>query len=189
MGKVKYINEVRALFRKSPVVGISSLKRIMKGGYAYLMVNKLVKKGEVKRITKGYYSLQDDPTLAVFCFKPAYIGLQDALSIHGLWEQETIPIILTTRTVRQGIRTVFGSNVLIRTLPKEYFFGIDYVEQGGLCIPVSDVEKTFIDMIYFNLPMDRNLIKRSKMDITKLRKYLAKYPEEVRKRVRCVVDV
>lgn len=57
------------------------------------------------------------------------MGLQDALSIHNLWEQETIPIIIITRKIRQGIRKVLDLNVLIRRIDKKYFFGFDYIKK------------------------------------------------------------
>ena len=60
MGKIKYIVKIRQFFRDSPVVDISSLKRFIAKkdkDYIYLIINNLLKKGEIKRITKGYYTI------------------------------------------------------------------------------------------------------------------------------------
>lgn len=188
MGKIKYIDKVRKFFKESPVVDIESLRKFIKRknkDYIYLLINNLLKKKEIKNITKGFYSSYEDPTLIVFCFKPSYLGLQDALSAHNLWEQETIPVVITTRRIRSGIRSVFGVNVMLRRLSKKYIFGFDYIQQGDFYFPYSDIEKTFIDMVYFKQPLDDEVIYefKKKIDKKKLKVYLNKYPLIFRKRV------
>jgi len=190
MGKIKYIKKIREFFKKSFIVDINSLKNFIlkyKGNknYIYLLLNNMMKKGEIKRITKGYYTIHEDPILAVFCFKPAYIGLQDALSIHNLWEQETVPIIITTKKIRQGTRKIFGTNIIIKRISSKYFFGIEYIKQGNFYIPVSDIEKTFIDLVYFRQKLDKNLIKnfKNRMNIKKLKKYVKKYPKKISNKI------
>lgn len=187
MGKIKYIQEVREFFKKSPVVSISSLKKFIKKKdkrYVHLLINNLIKKQEIKKITKGFYTTHEDPSLLVFCFKPAYLGLQDALSIHNLWEQETVPVIITVKKIRRGARKVFGNNVLLRKLDKKYFFGIEYIKQGDFYFPCSDIEKTFIDMLYFRQNLDKETLKEIKQRINKkkLEKYLRNYPGRFRKK-------
>ena len=107
------------------------------------------------------------------------------MSYHDVWEQETIPVILTTRKVRQGIREIQGQNVLIRRINKKYFFGFDYQKEGDYFIPYSDLEKTFIDMIYFNEILtketEKNLIKQ--INKVKLNNYLNRYPLMYRTKV------
>ena len=125
MGKEKYIKDVEELFRKSPVVTYKSVEMRVKKEknvkqYTKQLIRNLILKGRIKRLTKGYYTYFDDNSLGIFCFKPSYLGLQDALSLHNLWEQETIPIIITTRKVRQGIRKMIGGNVLIRRIEQRY---------------------------------------------------------------------
>lgn len=145
----------------------------------------MVKHGEIKKIAKGFYSSYDDPTLAVFCFKPAYLGLQEALSIHNLWEQETNAIILTTRKVRTGTRVIFWNNVLIKKIKPEYFFGFEYKKYGDFYVPVSDIEKTFIDLVYFDQPMDKDLLRnlRKKINKERLKQYLRDYDMKTRKKI------
>ena len=155
MGKKKYSEEIEALFKKSPVVDSNSILRIIRSRkkvsqYNKQLIRNLLLAGKIRRLAKGCYTRHNDPSLAVFCFKPAYLGLQDALSMHNLWEQETIPIIITARKVRQGIRSIMGVNVLIRRIDKRYFFGYEHKNYGDFYFPVSDIEKTFIDMAYFN---------------------------------------
>ena len=185
MGKEKYSKDIGALFARSPVVSHSSIARIIKkknksGQYAKRYVNYMLAKGKIRRLAKGYYTASDDISLAVFCFQPAYYGLQDAMSFHNIWEQETIPIIITTKKIRQGMRIIFGQNVLIRRIQKKYFFGIGHILQGNVALPYSDIEKTFIDMIYFNEKPNNDVIAefRKKIDYKKLNMYLKKYPRK-----------
>ena len=185
MGKIKYKNNVKKFFLESPIVSINSLKKFIgkkDKSYVYLLIHNLLKNGEIKRITKGFYTIKDDPTLIVFCLKPAYLGLQDALSVNNLWEQETIPVILTTKKVRQGIRKVFGVNVLIRRISAKYFFGFEYKKQGDFYSPYSDIEKTLIDMVYFKQPLDKETLDNFKKKINKkkLKLYLKKYPKKIK---------
>jgi len=186
MGKQKYLLEVKKFFEKSPVVDFGSIERMVRSKknikqYTKQLIRNLLREGKIKRLTKGYYTSRDEINLIVFCFKPSYLGLQKALSFHNLWEQETVPIILTTQRIRPGIRKVMGLNVMIKRISPKYFFGYDYYQDGDFYFPYSDFEKTFIDMVYFKMYMDREVIKefRKKIDKKKLNEYLKKYPERM----------
>jgi len=191
MGKSKHLERIRDLFEKSLVVNFGSIERIVrfkrknsKSNYAKLIVHNFLKSGEIKKITKGYYTKYNDNSLIVLCF-PAYLGLQSALSFYGLWEQETIPIIITSKKVRGGIRKVLGGNVLVRSTKKEFMFGINYLDDGGFCLPYSDLEKTFIDMFLFKQKINKDVLKEfhERINEKKLRKYLKIYDERLRERV------
>jgi len=193
MGKEKYLKKIESLFKKSPIISYSSIERIVKDSkkteYTKQLIRNMLLKGKIKRLTKGFYTTHDNPQLSVFCFKPAYLGLQDALSFHNCWEQETIPIIITTRKIRQGIRKILDMNVLIRRIDKKYFFGFDYFEQDNLYFPYSDIEKTFIDMIYFKEKISDNTLENIKKRINKKKfnNYLKKYPERIKKIISGVI--
>lgn len=195
MANKKHLDLVLELFKKSSVVEASSIKRIMKSKknikqYDKQLIRNLVLKGKIKRITKGYYTINEDISLGVFCFKPAYLGLQDALSFYNLWEQESIPVIITPKKVRQGIRKIFGANVLIRRIDKKYFFGFDYCKNKEFYLPYSDVEKTFIDMIYFKERINKETLKeiKKRIDNKKLDSYLKRYPKRFQKKVLKVLN-
>ncbi len=192
MGKIKYINDIRRFFRESPVADINYLKKFISKKdkkYVYLLISNLLKKKEIGRITKGYYTICDDASLIVFCFKPSYLGLQNALSFHNLWEQETNPVVITTNNIRSGLRKVFGRNALLKRVPGKYLFGYEYykypLENKEIYIPYSDIEKTFIDMVYFRQPIDEEVIEnfREKINKKKLKEYLKRYPVKFRRKV------
>ena len=195
MGEIKYIQDIRNFFKKNIIVDINSLKKFIlnkKGNekYIHLLINHMVKRGEIIRITKGFYSIYDDPIFAVFCFKPAYIGLQSALSFHNIWEQETIPLIITIKKVRQGIRTINKNNIMLRRINKKYFFGIEYINENNY-IPISDIEKTFIDMIYFNQKLDKETLNNFKKVINKekLKKYMKFYSKRYKSKINKILNL
>ncbi len=194
MGKQIYLKKIEKLFDKSPVVDFNSIERIIgvkkKSNYAKLLVFNLIKSGKIYKIGKGIYTKHPESSLAVFAFKPAYLGLQSALSFLEIWEQETIPVILTSKKVRRGIRNVMGSNILIRNIDKKYFFGFDLQKEGSFYLPYSDLEKTFIDMVVFNQKMSDEVVKkiRKKIDKKKLKKYLNRYGKNIQKRVEKIIN-
>ena len=188
MGKIKYLNLIIDLFKKSPVVSFESIKKYVKNSsYSKLLVHNLLKRKRINKISKGFYTIYNNPELAVFVFKPAYFGLQDALSFHNLWEQETIPVIITSRKVRTGIRKILGSNVLIRHVDKKLLFGFEYVKvrEDNLVYPYSDIEKTLIDLAYFNEPISKEVLENilSKINKNKLKKYLKQYNLKTKEKI------
>jgi len=190
MGKEKYLNEVMEFFKKTPVVSTRDIrliinKNITRKNYTHLLVHNLIKSGRVKKVVKGFYTIHDDSTVAVFCFKPAYIGLQDALSLHNLWDQESNAVIITAKKVRSGVRRILDSNVVVHRINPRYFFGSELIKYGNFYVSVSDVEKTLIDFVYFKEPLDKEVLKEIKRRVEKekINKYLKHYPKRIKKNV------
>ncbi len=163
-------------FRGWPVFTFKDVEKILGKDYAKLVLHNAVKRGVVFRLGKGVYSFYDDPVLAVFAFRPAYLGLEYALSFYEFWEQESIPIILTSRRVRFGVRNVLGENVLIRYMKPEGMFGIEHHEYYGFHIPVSSPEKTLADFVYYNEPITEQALDEllNHVDIKEVRQILVK---------------
>ena len=111
-----------------------------------------------------------------FAFSPFYYGLQEALSLRNIWEQETNPVIITTRKARTGLREIMGANVVVKRIPKSLFFGFETLKYYDLYIPVSTPEKILIDFIYFKEPLTKETMKELKKHINKktLDSYLKK---------------
>ncbi len=190
MGTRIHLDKIEQLLEKSPVVDFKSIERIVKAkksrsNYAKLLVSGLLRRGVIHKVGKGYYSKHKESSLVVFAFQPAYLGLQSALSHFGLWEQETVPIILTAKKVRRGLREILGTNVLIRNIRRKYLFGFELVKEGNFYLPYSDLEKTLIDLVVFKEKIDDSVLKelRKKINDKKLRNYLRRYPKKIRERV------
>lgn len=170
----KYVSRIREYVRRTPVATIGSILALVPDReYGHVIVNYLVKRGELRRITRGYYTVHDEPSLLVYCMRPAYLGLQDAMSFHDLWEQETNPVVITAKKVRPGVREVLGQNVWVRRISPRHFFSFEYMPGGDFLLPVSDPEKTLIDLVYFRkmredlAEMFREKIDRKKLEIPK----------------------
>jgi predicted transcriptional regulator of viral defense system len=183
MGKRKYLTRIEKFIDDSPVVTFDSIQRLSSKGYAKLLINKLLKTKRLIRLAKGYYTNRNDISLAVYAFAPAYLGLQSALSAHDLWEQETIPIILTTQKVRNGIRQIDGANILLRTIDEKLYFGYKTLQEGDTYLPYSDIEKTYLDLLYYKQNINSETLKKIKkrLDSKKLKKYLKDYPKAFQK--------
>ena len=186
MGKTIHLDKVREFAAMTPAFSARDVEMIVGDrAYALQMLHNLCRVGEFHRIAKGWYSLSDDPIVSVFAFKPAYVGLEEALGIHGLWEQETNVVLVSPRKVRPGVRTVLGSKVFIHRIEPKRFFGYDFMKLDGYFVPVSDVEKTLIDLFYFGKKPDREVLAEAgeKIDKKKLGGYLQSYEEALARRV------
>jgi predicted transcriptional regulator of viral defense system len=189
---MKYIDYLRKHFKdtKSPVVQLYELKAVMRlkgisDSYLWRLVNYLTERGELKHITRGVYSLHDDIVVVGFAFKPFYYGLENALTIRKIWEQGTNPIIITTKSVRSGVRKFEGGNYTVIRTNKRLFFGYELVKYYDFWIPVSDYEKTLIDFVHFNHHLSKGALDELKRHIIKhkLDGYLSHYGPDVKKRV------
>ena len=145
--------------------------------YLRLMLHNLIKSGTVKRITNGVYTFHNDMAVIGFAFRPFYYGLENALSFLGISQQVTNDIIITTRNIRTGTRNFYGRNYRIVKIPKNLLFGYNTIKYGNFWIPVSDLEKTLIDMLYFKVQIRAELYKTisKNLDTKKLHKYLKRY--------------
>ncbi|MCX6799515.1 MAG: hypothetical protein NTW59_05480 [Candidatus Diapherotrites archaeon] len=142
------------------------------------------------RVARGFYSFQTDPALAGFAFSPFYYGLQEALSLRNLWEQETNPVIITPKKVRPGLRSSMGANIVVRRISRKMFFGFGMVKYYDFWLPVSDPEKTLIDFAYFRERLPEEALREIKksLDKKKLRGYLKKTPFLTRKKVEKMLE-
>ncbi len=179
MGKKVHIDRVREFIARTPIFTARDVAAMVGDrGYALLLLHNLAAKGEIHRVARGRYSRLDDPVLAVFAFAPAYLGLQEALSLRGEWEQETNVVLVTSGKAAPGVREVLGSKVVVHRVAPKYFFGFDHVPYGEFDVPVSDLEKTLIDLVYFRESPGPDalggLLERADREV--LDGYLGRYP-------------
>lgn len=157
--------------------------------YSHLLLINVVKKGDVHKIKKGVYTFGDDPALASFAFSPSYHGLQDALSLLDLWDQETNTVLITPLRVRGGVREILGSKVFVRKIDRKMFFGFTSLKYFDYWIQVSDVEKTLIDFVYFKVPLQPIVLEeiKKRIDQDKLDGYLKQCSSRVKRGVRSLL--
>jgi len=186
---MKYTSDLKDRFFKAnfPVFRISDIRLSfsrtgIKDNYLYLMLHNMERRKEITRIIRGVYTFHGDVNVVGFAFQPFYYGFEDALSIRGISLQGTNPIVVTLRNVRQGVRTFRGRNYLIRRIPQNLLFGYSMVKRGEFWIPVSDIEKTVIDMLYFDDYIRDELWPGilEQLEMERLNDYLKRYKKEFR---------
>jgi len=184
-------SELRKRFMAEPAFSSRDIstffsRRRVSAQYRNLMVHKMLASGELSRIGRGAYTFHQDAQVVGFAFQPFYYGLQDALSLRGIWEQETVPVVVTPRRVRAGARRFLGSNYIVRRISRKMFFGYEMLKRGGFWVPVSDAEKAFLDMLYFRQPLPPALARamRKGMRPEVLKEYLARSPLWLRARAK-----
>ena len=181
---MKFMKEFTEFFSNRPAFGTDEVKLFLKRreasqGYHKLIIQNLLKSGKIHKITKGAYTFHNEVQYAGFAFEPFYYGLEDALSLRGLWEQETNPIIVTPRRVKNGIRQFDSRNYLVRRISRNMFFGYSLMEYERFHIPVSDIEKTLIDLVYFNEKVPDDVVAEiiRKLNRETLDSYLSEVPD------------
>ena len=181
---MRYLNKVRQILsgKGFPVFSIRDIRIILSSqgagaGYAYTLLHNMAARKEITRITRGIYTFHSDVRVVGFAFAPFYYGLEDALSIKGMWEQGANPVIITHRKTRIGTRAFLQRNYVIHRIDLKHFFGFELVKYGDLWIPVSDAEKTIIDFVYFNHYLRPDILNKLKRDadVGKIKRYLKAY--------------
>lgn len=185
---MKYLAKIRQAFAREPAFTMGDLRRLLpeaSPAYLYLLVHHLKAKHALFKLGRGVYSFSDDPMVVGFAFRPFYYGCQEALSVHGLWEQETVPVVVTTRTVRAGRRSFSGAGYVVRRISRQMFFGFQTHKYGKFWVPVSDVEKTLIDLVHMRQPLSEELMGefRQRVDRDKLEKCLERCPKALAGRI------
>ena len=158
--------------------------------YTSLFLNNNLKNKKIFRIKKGNYSFSQNIENIEKSFMPSYHGLQDALTIHGLWQQQTNPIIITPRKIRTGERKIFETKVIIRKINRKMFFGYEEKKYFDKWITVSDIEKTLIDLAYYNEPINKETLTniKKKINKTKLEKYLKKCNTKTKTKIKKLLN-
>ncbi|MBI5226976.1 type IV toxin-antitoxin system AbiEi family antitoxin domain-containing protein [Candidatus Micrarchaeota archaeon] len=187
---MKYLSLFREAFRDRQTFTIADVLHVLsKKGisdeYTYVLINHLTKKGEIKKIKRGVYTFKSDLTVVGFAYSPFYYGLAEALSLRKLSDQEVNPIVITCRKVRTGTKNFLGNNYLVKKFDRKLFFGFEMIKYYDFWIPVSNLEKTLIDFVYFRQKLSKETIKELKKQLRNdvLKSYLKKVPKWVKVRV------
>lgn len=144
------------------------------------ILSYLKSRGKIFALKNGVYTARKNDVIVGFGFSPFYYGLLYALTIRELWTQNAEPEIITLKRVRRSKVTLFGKDQHMASLhhckPK-HFFGFDIVKYGGINVPVSDPEKTLIDIFYYKvrLPIQSYALLLEAVKVRKIRAYLKKY--------------
>ena len=148
------------------------------------LISYMKSKHMIHAVRNGVYTLNKDEMVAGFAYSPFYYGLLSALTIRELWTQNSRPEILTIKKVRKSGVYIFGdkkATIFVHHIPARCFFGFDIIKYGKLKIPVSDPEKTLIDLFYYKIKLpiqDYSGLLRI-IDKRKMVRYLKVYKKPV----------
>lgn len=185
---MKYLSYVKEKFSGTdfPIFTVADIRTALKRGgisadYTNLLLHDLAKKGITTRVTRGVYTFHKDIAVVGFAFSPFYYGLESALSLRGISDQGTNMVVITARNVRTGIRTFAGRNYRIQRIGEQYMFGYSMLRYGDYWVPVSDPEKTLIDMAAIGVQVTDEELEslRKLINKRKLTEYLKRYDDPV----------
>jgi len=129
-----------------PVFRLADLTQIIQNkDYAKKFLQKMVKRGEIKKIKRDFYTLHEDPFLvSAFLSKPCYISTVSALYYHHLITQ--IPNEIFCFTTKRTGSVDFISK--INFFHTKYFFGFKPERCKDFVIPIATPEKAIIDSMH-----------------------------------------
>jgi len=141
-------------------------------------MGRLVKQGEITRVTKGVYtadaSAMDWESFACAVYAPSYISFESALATHNILSQK--PMHISMVTSGRGKRlSLENKDIIYHHIQQSLFWG--YKIEGGSLL--ADGEKAFLDLMYLSLHgyarFDSEEMNFEVLDKVKLRKYLKKF--------------
>lgn len=141
MNKESFLEKVGYLpsFTLSEVYPMFSSK-----GYASIFLQRLVKRGFLKKLSYGIYTALLDPfAYCTHIFYPSYISSWNALQYYGLTTQipETITVMSYKKYIINGIE-------IIRS---PFLFGFTKVKYSDFDIFMATREKAVLDSVVYNL--------------------------------------
>jgi predicted transcriptional regulator of viral defense system len=141
-------------------------------------VSRLIKAGEIIKLIKGYYCLNNIELalekIALEIYEPSYLSFEWALGHYNILSQKSYSLTLAT-TKRAKQINVNGRNIAYHHLGLKLFWG--YMQKNDHLI--AEPEKAFLDLAYLSLngcakfdPEEMNLKSLNK---NKLNGYLKKF--------------
>ena len=133
----------------------------------YVILNRLVKRGQLIRLTPGIYILPEHygeiERIANMLYSPSYLSFESALAKYGVLSQ--IPYTLMFATSLKTKRGQLGHyRVEYRKIKNDYFWGY-HIARDGLYIATP--EKAVFDIYYFTL-LGRSVFDFGSLDFRKL---------------------
>lgn len=154
----------------------------------YVILNRLVKKGRLIRLTTGIYILPDKygeiERIANLLYFPSYLSFESALSKYGIISLIPYTINFATTRKTKDIK-IENYNIKYRQLKSSLFFGYKKLDNG---LFIASPEKSLLDTLYISsfgkIYFSTDSIDIKKVNLQKLKKDSLKYP----KKVQLVID-
>lgn len=172
---------VLAALAHYPVFSIRDIAAILSKdrNYAHVVAHRLKKRGAIKEVEKGKYSLEPDPfVVASWITWPSYISSWAALSYYKLTEQLPFTIhIITTRKKKRKTILYGGAKIEFIRVKPTTFTGFKRLNYEGKEIFIAEPEKAIIDALTYHkmsIPEAAEIVNqnRDKLDKAKLLQYV-----------------
>ena len=144
---------------------------------ATFLLHRYSKGGIVVRVKRGLYSFPDalppELYLANKLYNPSYVSREFALSYHGVIPENVYEITSVTTKATRRFETV-GKIYSYRRIKKAAFAGYIVEKQRGFTFRIADIEKSFVDSLYYRVLFNKKPISRfdkTKIDKNKALKY------------------
>ena len=145
----------------------------------YVILNRLVKQGELIRITSGIYILPERygeiERIANTLYFPSYLSFDTALAKFGVISQLPYTLMFATTLKTKTIK-LSDYKAEYKKLKKELFFGYTINKEGLL---IATPEKALFDIYYISsfgkMYFDFNSIDVSKVEMKKVKYLIKKY--------------
>ena len=152
------------------IIRDSDLSHVFKGTAArrYALVNKMLKKGELLRLCRGFYMLArkyQKHTFSQYYFAnrilpSSFVTAESALSFHG-WIGERITQVTSITAFGRGrdFKTSLGVFIYRVTpvLAKHFYYGIHLIEMDGQAIYIASPLRALIDYVYLHKIKNANI--------------------------------
>ena len=141
--------------------------------YCHLIISRLKKEGLIFAITKGKYTVHEDPLIySSHIYVPSYISYWSGLRYHDMTTQLPKDIFIA---VPESKRPITINNKRLIFVKTKHFFGYEKTKYKGLSIYVADKEKSIIDSFFAkNVPFDELATAIAQANIKTLADYAIK---------------
>lgn len=181
-------DEILSLLKRRPVMRVHEIARVLRRNpnVVKAILHYMTKKGLVRRIMKGAYTISNDPkVVATWLYIPSYISMEYALFLRNIVEQiiNVIQVMISFKIKNMEIE-IYGQRVKFYRIPKRLMFGFNCeYSDDGFCYLIAEPEKAILDMLYHNKDLRAFTIHWDELDLDKLIMYSKEYPKRVRKRL------
>ena len=169
--------------KNMPVFTTKQISALIGEDYAKVYLHRLIKRGRIIKLKRGYYTVHDDPVIfASHIYYPSYISLLYAFQHYGTTTQ--LPRLIDVMTCRKD------SILEIEFIKIRYLWGYHTIRYRDFEIFIAELEKAIIDaVITERVPIDeiQNAIQRC--DIKKLEEYTLRTNLSTMKKVGYVCEL
>ncbi len=148
---------------------------------AKIVVKRMVDRGIIYRVVRGYYSITREGNLyetANLIVQPSYVSMHSALFYHNVSFQ--ISTIVTSVGLINYEKKVGKRSFKYYSMKEKLFFNLEGIEYKQN-VAIAKLERAILDCFYFGLVP--NLDNSNSVNISYLKKMSLFYPKTVRNKV------